>query len=350
MIRFANDFGLYLLLLVPALIFFYWLVFRWKRQALARFGNLLLLEQLTPSYSRKRRIWKIVLIAAAVLFMALALARPQLGTVLEEVKREGVDIFIAIDVSASMLAQDIPPSRLAKARHEVASLIDKLEGDRVGLIAFAGEAFVQCPLTLDYGAAKIFLDVLEPDLIPTPGTEVGKAVQLALASFEAAERKHKVLILITDGEHHGEDVMPIAEEAERQGLVIYTVGLGSPQGVPIPATDGAVSSGFKKNRSGEVVMTKLDELTLEKIALQTGGKYYRASSGEAELDRIYESISGMEKKELASLKFSQFEERFQYFLAVAFLLLMGELLLSERSTRKAEGRRRFMAAGSANER
>lgn len=343
MIRFANEFALYLLLLLPALAVFFYLVLRWKRKALQRFGNVLLLQQLTPAFSAARRNAKIALLLAALAFMILALARPQLGTALEEVKRKGVDIFIAIDVSSSMLAEDVPPSRLAKARHEVSSLIDKLQGDRIGIIAFAGEAFVQCPLTLDYGAANIFLEVLSPRLIPTPGTDIGKAITLALQSFEGAERKYKVLVLITDGEHHADDVMPIAEEAERQGVVIYTVGIGSPRGVPIPAAeDGSSIGGYKKSRSGEVIVTKLDELTLEKIALQTGGKYYRASSGEAELERIYEDISNMEKKELASLKFSQFEERYQAVLFVGFLLLLAEMLLAERRKVKTETRRRFV--------
>ncbi len=345
MIRFANNFALYFLLLIPLLLIFFYFVFRWKKQAMQRFGSLLLLQQLTPALSKKRQIWKIVLLSGALLFLILALARPQLGTKLEEVKREGVDIMVAIDVSESMNAQDIKPSRIAKARHEVASLMEKLEGDRIGIIAFAGEAFVQCPLTLDYGAAKIFLDVLEPGLIPTPGTNLVAAIQTAMTSFETAERKHKVLVLITDGEDTGgDDVMKMVENAEREGVVIYPVGLGSPQGVPIPLVDErGVQVGFKKSRDGEVVVTKLDELTLEKIALQTGGKYYRASSAETELERIYEAISGMDKKELASLKFSQYEERFQYLLGLALLLLIGETLLSERRKVKAEARRRFAA-------
>lgn len=345
MIRFANNFALYLLTLIPLLIVFFYWVFRWKRQAMQRFGSLLLLQQLTPALSRTRQIWKIVLLLAAMFFLVLALARPQLGTKLEEVKREGVDIMIAIDVSESMNAQDIKPSRIAKARHEVTSLMEKLQGDRIGIIAFAGEGFVQCPLTLDYGAAKIFLEVLEPGLIPTPGTNLAEAIQLAMKSFESAERQHKVMVLITDGEDTGgDDVMKMVEAAEREGVVIYTVGIGSPQGVPIPVLDErGMQVGFKKNRDGDVVVTKLDELTLEKIALQTGGKYYRASSGEAELDRIYEAIAGMDKKELASLKFSQYEERFQYVLGIALVLLVIELLLAERRRVQTVARRRFVA-------
>jgi len=352
MIRFANDTVLYLLLALPLLLVFFYLVQRWRRAALVRFGNLLLLQQLMPAYSRKRRVWKQVLLLLALGFMILALARPQVGTALEEVKREGVDVMVAIDVSESMYAEDVPPNRLAKARHEVASFIDKLQGDRIGLIAFAGEAFVQCPLTLDYGAAKIFLDVLEPGLIPTPGTALGKAIQLALQSFENTERQYKVLILITDGESHDEDTMAMAEEAERQGVVIYTVGIGSAKGVPIPVVDtqGNRTGEFKRSRGGEVVVTKLDELTLEKIALQTGGKYHRASSGEAELDRIYEEIARMEKKELASLKFSHYEERFQYVLILGLALLLVELLLSERRKVKTEWRGRLVSTLTAEER
>ena len=343
MIRFANDTILALLLLVPLLIVFFYFAGRWKKTALQRFGNLVLIEQLMPSLSRRRRVWKNSLIIAAVLFIVLALARPQFGTALEEVKRKGVDVFVAMDVSKSMNTRDISPSRLDKARHEVAALIDRLEGDRVGLIAFAGEAFVQCPLTLDYGAAKMFLDVLTPDLIPTPGTNIGKAMALAIQNFEATERKHKVLVLITDGEHHEDDVMPIAEQAEREGIVIYTVGIGSREGQPIPELDEyGNQTGFKKSRSGETIVSKLDELTLEKIALQTGGKYFRATPGAPELDRIYDEISNMEKKELASVKYSQFEERYQVFLLIGLLLLFVEMLIPERRKVGAEWHGRFV--------
>lgn len=331
MIRFANEELLYLLALIPAFIFFYYLVFRWKRHAMQRFGNLELVKRLSLSTSRKRQIGKVALLIAALFFMILALARPQVGSKLEEVKREGVDVFIALDVSASMDAQDLQPSRVDKARHELGSLIDRLQGDRVGLIAFAGKAFVQCPLTLDYGAAKMFLDHLEPGIIPEPGTNIGAAIEQAMKSFSAMERKYKVLVLITDGEGHDEDPLKMAEAAEREGVVIYTVGIGSPKGVPIPVYDERdVQTGFKKDRRGEVVVTKLDEVTLEKIALQTGGKYYRATSGESELDRIYDAIAGMEKKDLASLQYSQYEDRFQYPLVLALLLCAIEPHLSER--------------------
>jgi Ca-activated chloride channel family protein len=339
MLRFANLYLLHLLWLIPVLIVFYVLAFKAKRRAMAKFGTLDLMKKLSRNTSRGRQITKISLILISILFLVIAMSRPQIGTKIEEVKREGVDVLVAIDVSKSMLARDIPPSRLDKAKHEVESFIERLRGDRIGLIAFSGVAFVQCPLTLDYGAAKIFLDIMDPELIPTPGTAIGQAIEKAIETFDQQERKYKVLVLITDGEDHGEDVMKYAEEAERQGIVIYTVGIGSPQGEPIPEDAG---SGFKKDHQGEVVITKLDEFSLEKIALQTGGKYFRASTGEDELDKIYDDIAQMEKKELGSLQFSQFEDRFQYLVIFVLILLLIEFLLPERVKVKQEWRGRFM--------
>jgi len=327
---------------MPALIIFFVFVFRWKKRALERFGSLELIQKLTLSLSRKRQLWKIVLLIISVFFMVLSLAKPQIGTKLEQVKREGVNILIATDVSLSMMAEDIKPNRLEKAKHAVGKFIDLLEGDRVGLIAFAGEAFVQCPLTLDYGAAKMFLEIMDISSIPTPGTAIGEAIKLATKTFEQRERKHKVLILITDGEDHAGDPIKAAEIAEKEGLVIFTVGVGSVGGDPIPLyNESGRNIGFKKDRQGQVVTSKLDEITLEKIALQTGGKYYRASGSESELTKIYDEISKMEKKELASLKFSQFEDRFQYVLIFAIVFLIFEIFISERKKVKKEWQGRF---------
>jgi len=343
MFRFQNTMLLNLLWLIPILILFYVLVFKWKKRALTRFGNLELLQRLTDSTSHGRQVFKVALIIIAVAFMILSSGRPQIGTKLEEVKREGVDILIALDVSLSMLAEDIKPNRLEKAKHEIDSFIDMLEGDRIGMIAFAGIPFVQCPLTLDYGAAKLFLDIMDVNLIPQPGTAIGDAVLLAIKTFEQRERKHKVLVLITDGEDHQGEPLKAAELAEKEGIVIYTVGVGSVKGVPIPVyNDRGSSAGFKKDRQGEVVTSKLDEITLEKIALQTNGKYFRATGGEDELEKIYEAISKMEKKELASVKFSQYEDRFQYILIIAIILLVLEVFIRDRKKIKREWRGRFI--------
>jgi len=341
MFRFGNQELLYLLFLIPLLVVFFIWVRRSKMKALERFGNIKLLEKLMVYSNTGRQNIKIFLVVASLFLFLVALARPQIGTKLEEVKREGVDIFVAIDVSLSMIAEDIKPNRLEKAKHEVANLVNRLEGDRIGLIAFAGEAFVQCPLTLDYGATKMFLDIMDPILIPVPGTAIGKAIEKSIQSFVETERKHKVLILITDGEDTIEDPMKMAEIAEKEGIVIYTVGIGSPQGQPIPLYDNAGKQvGYKKDKQGNVVTSKLDELALEKIALQTSGKYYNANE-KLELDKIYDAIGSMEKKELSSRIFSQYEDRFQYFLAFGLFLLLIDVLLPERKRVKKEWRGRF---------
>jgi len=342
-LRFENPEYLHLLWGVLFwVLFFVWTV-RYKQILLKRFGNLEILEKLMRTYSPARRNLKYVLIIFSYIFFVIALSNPQIGKKLEEYTRRGVDIMVALDVSVSMLAEDIKPNRLEKAKHEVGQLIDLLEGDRIGLIAFAGIAHVQCPLTLDYSAAKLFLNILDTDIIPQPGTAMGDAIKRAIPAFNSEERKHKVLILITDGEDHESDPLEVAKEAEKEGIIIYTVGIGSAQGVPIPIYNKyGNQTGFKKDRKGNVVTTKLDVLTLQKIAYQTGGKYYLASSGEAELDEIYAEISEMEQKELVSKRFSQYEDRFQIFLALGLVLILLEIIIPEKKREKREWRGRFI--------
>jgi len=330
------DFIYVLLILLPLLIVFYWFVFRMKKKAKERFGNLALMEKLSLSFNPKKQRWKVVLILLGIFFLLFSLARPQLGTKLALMKREGVDIVIAIDVSFSMMAEDIKPNRLEKAKQEVNGLISRMRGDRVGLVAFAGVPFVQCPLTLDYSAAKLFLDIIDVNLIPQPGTAIGDAIRTSIEAFNQKERKYKVLILLTDGEDHDSDPLGAAEEAAKEGIRIYTIGIGSVQGEPIPLKNNqGLVTGFRKDKEGSVVVSRLDEVTLQKIALTTGGKYYHATSGEMELDKIYDEISKMEKKELEGRLLTQYEDRYQYFLLLSVILLTIEFLLSERRSRKA---------------
>ena len=298
-----------------------------------------LIEKLSLSYSPKKQRRKVDLMLLGVFFLLFSLARPQLGTKLTLMKREGVDIIIAMDVSLSMLAEDIKPNRLEKAKQEINGLISRMKGDRVGLVAFAGVPFVQCPLTLDYSAAKMFLDIIDVNLIPQPGTALGDAVRASIKAFNQKERKYKVLILLTDGEDHDSDPLGAAEEASKEGIRIYTIGIGSVQGEPIPIKDnrGQVT-GFKKDKEGSVIVSRLDEVTLQKIALTTGGKYYHATSGEMELDKIYDEISKMEKKELEGKLLTQYEDRYQYFLLLSVVFLTIEFLLSERRSRRAVNR------------
>ena len=340
--EFGSPQFLWLFWLVPGVILFYVISFRRKRKVLQAFGSLELMAKLTPTVSRRKQRLKAVLVIVSLSFLLFALARPQYGKKLRMMKRKGVDIIICMDTSKSMLAEDIKPNRLERAKHEFSSLIDKLKGDRVGIVAFAGEAFLECPLTLDYGAAKMFLDILDPDVIPIPGTAIGKAIRVALRGFNQKERKYKVMVLLTDGEDLMSDPIKVAKVAAQEGVRIYTVGIGSPQGAPIPLRDdkGRLLE-YKKDRKNQTVMSKLDELTLEKIALLTDGKYYRSTIRGMELDRIYEDISKLEKKELKSRQYSQYEDRYQYFLLVAILALMAEGLLSDRRRKKAEWRGRF---------
>lgn len=339
--RFFEPLYLLALLLVPVLgLFFWWSIGR-KKQLLARFGEIPLIMRATSGISYARQAGKAALLLTAVLFMSLAIAKPQFGTHMEMMKREGIDIMIAVDVSRSMEALDVQPgptSRLAKAKQEIRSLIDaeRLQGDRVGLVTFAGEAFIQCPLTLDYAAARMFLDVIDPDIIPVPGTAVGEAILTATSGFNREERKHKVIILLTDGEDHDTDPIGAAETARKEGVKIYTVGIGNPGGEPIPIyNQRGERVGFKKDSKGNVIVSKLDETTLQKVALTTGGKYYRATPSELELDKIYEDISKMEKKELEGKLLLHYDDRYQWPLALAMIFMIWEVFVPERvRTRK----------------
>jgi Ca-activated chloride channel family protein len=300
-----------------------------------------MLKKLTGRISRGKQALKSLFILMAVFFSILALVRPQYGTKMELMERRGLDVVIAVDVSLSMYAQDIKPNRLERAKHEISNFIDHLGGDRVGLVAFAGDAFLQCPLTLDYSAAKIFLDILNPNLIGTPGTALGSAIETGLKAFDPTERKYRVLVLLTDGEDHSGKAEKWAEEAARQGVIIYTVGIGSMGGVPIPIKDAQGNISYKKDRKGNVVSTRLDELTLQKIALATGGKFFHAAPGRFELENVVEEINNMEKRELQAEKFTQYKDRFTIPLGIAIVFLLLEMLISDRRKAVKEWKGRF---------
>lgn len=330
--RFAEPLNFLLLAGVLLLgLFVFWVLSR-KKKLLQRFGDIPLLLKNAPYISFARQRTKALLILVGLCFVAIALARLQFGTHLEMLKREGIDLLVAIDVSNSMMARDMTPNRLEKARQEVFSIIDRLEGDRIGLIGFAGEAFTQCPLTLDYSAARMLLSVMDNNSVSVPGTSLSSALDRAARSFEQKERKHKVLLLLTDGEDFGGQAEETAERIRKEGIKVYTVGIGNPAGEPIPILDREGNQlGFKKDpETGDVVMTRLDETTLQKISLTTGGKYYHATAGEMELDRIFEEISRLEKKELEGTLVTRYDDRFQWPLLVALLLVIGEFFVSER--------------------
>lgn len=329
--RFGAPVYLWLLLAVPVFAALLLLAFRRRRRLLERIGDLPLLERLAGSLSMEKRLIKAALLVVAAVFLILALARPQWGARLETVTRRGIDVMVAVDTSLSMLAEDVKPSRLAQAQAAVLSLMDLLQGDRIGLVAFAGTAYVACPLTLDYSAAAMFVDVLDPDLIPVPGTAIAAAIRAAAGAFPEQERRHKVLILITDGEDHEGDVAAAAAAAAEQGVIIYAVGVGSPAGEPIPLRNqrGEVT-GYKEDRESRKVTSRLGEDALEAMAAATRGKYYRSTPEGIELRRIYDDIAAMDQKSLSSRLQTAYEERFPIPLGAALLLLVMEAALGER--------------------
>ena len=324
---------LMLLLLAPAAFLLFFLSSA-AQNPLARLGNLEILERISSLHRGRRKIKNILLIAS-LFFIILALSRPQFGTRLVEINQSGADIVIAVDVSSSMLAGDIRPNRLERAKTALAALAQPLGGNRVGVIAFAGTAFWQCPLTLDISGVSLFLDILDANLIPLPGTSLGSAIRLASAGLSKTAPKSKAIVLLTDGEDHNSDPLGAAREAAAQGIKIYTIGFGNPAGEPIPLYDEKNSfSGYKKNKKGEVVMSVLDEATLSKIAAETGGEYFPARDGNIDLGRLIGSIQELEKSRLSSNINRRYEDRFQIFLFIGLALLLAEFIIPE--TKKAK--------------
>ncbi|MBU1318597.1 MAG: VWA domain-containing protein [candidate division Zixibacteria bacterium] len=329
--KFANADILFALFAIPLLvIFFFWAKYA-RQRARDSFALPSKLSSLAEDYSRTGRVTKHIFLLLALIFLVLAAARPQWGTHAVMLKRQGLDIMIILDTSKSMDAEDMKPSRLEKAKQEIRGIVERLSGDRVGLVLFAGASFVHCPLTLDYSAFNIFMDVVDSDIIETQGTAIGDAVKTAITAFDQSERKYKVIILITDGEDHDTKPIEAAEKAHEEGIRIFTIGIGSVRGEPIPIKNrrGDVV-GYKKNEDGSIVMSQLDEQALQRMADVTDGQYYQATAGEIELDRIYDEILGMEKKELEGSLMTQYEDRFQYPLVAGIILLILEFLITDK--------------------
>ncbi len=329
--HFARAEYLQLLWLIPILgLFFAWSL-RNRRRRLERLISPTLAPRLTGEFSRGKAVLRALLLLGGFTFFILALARPQWGMKLETVRRRGVDIMVALDTSYSMNAEDVAPSRLTKAKAEIRAFLSRLKGDRIGLVTFAGSAIVQCPLTLDYGAISLFLDVASTESVPDPGTSLAAAITTADSAFIAKERKYKVLVIVTDGEDLEGQIDSAVDKAREAGVIIYTLGIGSPEGRPIPVRDakGDVVE-YRKDSSGQVVISRLGEKALAQIATRTGGRYFRASTSESELDDLYGEIAQMEKKELESKLYQNFEDRYQVPLALAILLLAMEAWMTEK--------------------
>lgn len=327
--RFANPDILYLLLLVPVLLLIWSAGNRRRRIARERFGEPGLVRRLIPDYSPARMTVKFFMRVTAFILALLTVARPQFGSRLEEVKREGVEVIIALDVSNSMLATDINPSRLERARQAISQLVDQLRNDRIGLILFAGDAYTQIPVTNDYLSAKMFLASAGPDAVSKQGTAIGAAIDLGVRSFTPDSEKSRALIIITDGENHEDDALGKARLAAEKGIIVHTIGIGSPEGSPIPITAGGRTD-YLQDRDGNTVISRLDEKTLREIASITGGNYVRASNSSIGLNEIYNNIGRMKQSETNTVMYTEYNDQFLVPAVLLFLLLVADLLLADR--------------------
>jgi len=330
MIKFAHPEYLIYLIVLPLIAALAWFVWLRSLKRLKSYGDTASLNRMTGGRSRVKYWLRIGAYLAAVAALIIAYANPQIGTKYEEVKRTGIDLIVAIDVSNSMRAQDIKPSRIDAAKRELNTLIGNLKGDRIGIIVFAGSAYTQLPLTSDYSAARLLSDIIYTGSAPKEGTAIGSAIELARDSFKKEEGKYKAMVIITDGENHEDDPVAEAEKAEEDGIVIHTIGMGSEEGGPIPIIQNGQVVDYKKDREGNTVVTRLDATVLQKIADATGGTFTRASNAQDNLGMVFKEIEKMEKKDFGSKEFTAHEDRFQYLLALGILLLIAELVLSEK--------------------
>ena len=331
MLRFSNPDYLWFLFAIPVLTGLFVFLHYWGRMKMRRMVSSSLQHQLAPDVSPGKCAWKHTFFLGAIACMILSIADPQVGTRIEEVKREGIDLFVVLDVSLSMKAEDVKPSRLEKAKRDISDLLHKLSGDRVGLIVFAGEAFVQFPLTSDYSAADLFLSAVDVDDVPVPGTAIGSAIELALRSFEHDLPTQKAIVVVTDGENTEGDLMGAIDDAKKAHVRVYTIGMGTPDGAPIPIYNAQGQQvDYKRDESGNIVLTKLDEPMLQQIAAATGGTYRRGTSGGNEVDAVYKELESLGKTEFGERQISGYESRYQYPLALAIVLLFLEVAMSER--------------------
>lgn len=326
----------------PALaaILFLWTA-RKRREALRRFGLRDTVARLAPGVSARRRRWKAAVATCATALLALALAGPRFGSQLREVTREGVDLVIALDVSASMLAEDVAPNRLERAKNEIRKLLNELRGDRVGLVIFAGDAFLQCPLTTDYSAVRVFLDIAGPDAIAVPGTDFGTALDMATQAFDVPaaspdDARSRALLFVSDGENHVADIEALANLARSENIVMFAAGVGETDGSPIPVYRNGRRTGFRENAEGDIVRTRLEENGLRQLS--AGGGYFRIARTSSSLSKITEALERLERSEFAQEEFEEYDEKFQWPLALALLLLLIERSIPDRRASRSPDR------------
>ena len=329
MINFAQAQYLLLILLIPVFFLLQALVLKFRTRRIRKFGDEALVRQLMPSYSKSRAWVRLTIFSIGFLFFAVGLSRPQIGAKLKEHETKGAEIMIVLDVSNSMLAEDYSPNRLERAKLAISRLVDKLRDDRIGLIVFAGNSFVQLPITTDYVSAKMFLNTITTESVPIQGTAIGDAINTALRSFSAQSEKSRAIIVITDGENHEDDPVAAAAQAAEIGVRVFTIGVGSPEGKPIPM-DGELL----KDRDGNIVVTRLDETVLQDVAKAGNGVYVRAGNSEFGLNPIIDDIRRMEDEKYSSIVFEEFDEQFMYFMGIALFFFVLEMLIGDRKSKR----------------
>lgn len=329
MINFANAQYLFLLLLIPLFFIIQMVVLRLRRRRVRKFGDETLVNAIMPSYS-KAKVWvRLSMFSVGFFFLIIGLSRPQIGAKLKEHETKGAEIMIVLDVSNSMLAEDYSPNRLERAKLAISRLVDKLREDRIGLIVFAGNSFVQLPITTDYVSAKMFLNSITTESVPVQGTAIGDAINTAMRSFSAQSEKSRAIIVITDGENHEDDPVAAAKQAAELGVRVFAIGVGSPEGKPIPM-DGELL----KDKDGEIVVTRLDESVLQEVAAAGNGVYVRAGNSEFGLNPIIDDIRKMEDERYSSIVFEEYDEQFMYFLGFALVFFVVEMLVGDRRSKK----------------
>ena len=330
MIYLAQPLYLLLILLIPLMYIAYWLMRRWRKRRIARFGDPDLVSSLAPLVPRRKGWLKLTLISLALLFFAIGMARPQLGAILKEKQVRGAEIMVVLDVSNSMLAEDYSPNRLERAKLAISKLVDELQGDRIGLIIFAGESFVQLPVTSDYVSAKIFLSSITTESVPVQGTAMGEAIRTAIKSFTSESENSRAIILITDGENHEDDPVAAARDAVDMGARVFCIGVGSPEGKPIP-----MDGGLLKDNDGNIVVTRLDEKTLRDVASAGRGLYVRAGNTEFGLNPVIDEIRSLDAKDFQSVVFEEYDEQYMYFFAIALIFMLIEFMISDTRNRRS---------------
>jgi Ca-activated chloride channel family protein len=334
MIQLDEKTYFYFLAIIPVIILLFAILQLWKKKTQKKFANAPLLKRLTPDKSEFKSSLKLLFFLLGITFLTLGLVNPKIGTKLETVKREGVDIVFAVDVSKSMLAEDIAPNRLDKAKRIVSEIINQLASDRIGIIAYAGQAYPQLPITTDYGAAKMFLQNMNTDMLTSQGTAIDAAIDLAATYYDDEDQTNRVLFIVSDGEDHSEGSTGNAvDKAVEEGIRIFTIGVGTSKGGPIPLKRNGVVESLKKDAQGEVVITKLNEAVLEDIAHEGNGEYIDGTNTEKAVDHIKELLNQMDKKEFEAKQFAEFKDQFQWFLAAGLLFLFLDIFVLDRKTK-----------------